>query len=198
MFGFLAPIIGAITKLVPAIIKIVGANIEKFAEALTAFFKVLGALGPEEDAKELGDKALQAEELKPEQFETYERYLKEVEAVELDVEKSKLSTEREKLEKGVELMTGLSLERYGEIMEKFLIIMASNTEYFDPKRMTALAEVVREDETALENITDYIEGKESNTEKNDAGFDELVTIEKKVSPEASEPEVWRTIGGLRQ
>ena len=197
MFGFLAPIIGAISNLLPSIIKIVGTGIERFANALTAFFKVLGALEPEEDAKQLGDKALQAEELKPEQFDTYEQYLKEVEAYELDIEKSKLSTDEQKLEKGIELMTGLALERYGDLMEQFLIIMANKNEYFNERRMEAFAEIVKDDQDAIGKVVGYIEGHEKNTDKNDEGFDALVTVEKNVSPDTPESEVWKKIIDLR-
>ncbi len=74
--------------------------------------KELGILGPEQDEKtveELGDRVIQAHEkgIKPENFKTYEEYMKEIENFEIDPSKSEKIGLKDKLANGLSLLSTL-------------------------------------------------------------------------------------------
>ena len=77
---------------------------------LTEIVKSLGIINPDENATDLGDKALQAEAqgIVPEKYDNYQEYLKAVQNFELDPEKSTCFSEIDKLSKGVEFIQSFS------------------------------------------------------------------------------------------
>lgn len=190
--------------LVPAIAKIVGVQLEKFSRAMEAFFKELGLIEQNENVEELGDKALQAEqdELKPiklEDFDSYEKYLAAVREYEIDAEKSALIPQDEKLQKAIEVLLGMSIEQYGQMMSEFGQIVVNNPEFYSKEgRLTEFASLMRSAPQTFEDIVNYIENKNMSTEKNDAAFDKLVEMEKKNSPEATDIEVMATISDMKK
>ena len=190
--------------LVPAIVKIVGVQLEKFSRAMEAFFKELGLIEQNENVEELGDKALQAEqdELEPiklKDFDSYEKYLAAVREYEIDAEKSALIPQDEKLHKALEVLLGMSIEQYGQMMSEFGQIVVNNPEFYSKEgRLTEFASLMRSDPQTFEEIVDYIENKNMSTEKNDAAFDKLVEMEKKNSPEATDAEVWTMVSDMKK
>lgn len=191
-------------KLLPAIVKIVGVQLEKFSRAMEAFFKELGLIEPEEKMEELGDKALQAEqdELEPiklEDFDSHEKYLAAVREYEIDAEKSALIPQDDKLHKALEILLGMSIEQYGQMMSEFGQIVVNNPEFYSKEgRLAEFASLMRSDPKTFEEIVNYIENKNMSTEKNDAAFDKLVEMEKKNSPEATDIEVFATVSDMKK
>ena len=65
MIPILTSIAGAISSFMPKLLEIVGKNLIQIANIIIGIVKGLGIVEPEENATDLGDKALQAEQLGP-------------------------------------------------------------------------------------------------------------------------------------
>lgn len=202
---FMFPIITAISEIVstaaallPKIIEVVGKNILEFAQILSGIMKGLGLIKPDEEVTDLGDKALQAADdgITPEKYDTYEDYLKAIEDFDLDPEKSKDIDDGKKLEKGVEVITATLVERYGEVMGDFLLLIGKNQPYF-LERMPLITTVVRDSLANFGDIVRYIQGTETDTKKSNDTLRVLYDIEKRVNPEATIDDLMNNIEKLK-
>lgn len=204
IFSGLSSVLGVVAKLMPTILKIVGTQLEKLAGAFEAFFKELGLIEQEEKVEELGDKALQAEndELAPikiEDFDSHEKYLEAVKKYELDAEKSALTTRDEKLHEALKILLGAAIAKYGQSMGEFGQIVVNNPDFYSKAgRLEEFASLARTDEKTFSEVVNYIENKNMSTEKNDAAFDKLVEMEKKVNPAATETEIWTAVSEMKK
>lgn len=212
MFGVILSSLGSVlssalsvvSKLVPALIKIVGVALEKFSGALEAFFKELGLIEPEENMEDLGDRALQAEQdefapIKIEDFDSHEKYLAAVREYEVDAEKSALIPQDDKLHKAIEILLASAIAQYGQPMSEFGQIVMSNPEFYSKAgRLSEFASLIRSNPEAFAEVLNYIENKSMSTEKNDAAFGKLVDMEKKISPEATDAEIWATVSDMKK
>ncbi len=201
---FMLPIITAISEIVstaaallPKIIEVVGKNILEFAQILSGIMKGLGLIKPDEEVTDLGDKALQAADdgITPEKYDTYEEYLKAIEDFDLDPEKSKDIDDGKKLEKGVEVITATLVERYGEVMGDFLLLIGKNQPYF-LERMPLITAVVRDSLANFGDIVRYIQGTETDTKKSNDTLRVLYDVEKRVNPEATIDDLMNNIEKL--
>lgn len=201
---FMLPIITAISEIVstaaallPKIIEVVGKNILEFAQILSGIMKGLGLIKPDEEVTDLGDKALQAADdgITPEKYDTYEEYLKAIEDFDLDPEKSKDIDDGKKLEKGVEVITATLVERYGEVMGDFLLLIGKNQPYF-LERMPLITTVVRDSLANFGDIVRYIQGTETDTKKSNDTLRVLYDVEKRVNPEATIDDLMNNIEKL--
>lgn len=194
----LKEIITILAKIIPDIVKAVGVNLGKLGSALEGFFKALGLIPPEENVTDLGDKAIQADEagVKPEKYDNYAEYLKAVECFETTLEKSNEIDENKKIEKGIEVMTGVALEVYGPIIEGVLDIMVKNTDFFKD-RSSAIAGHIKDNRQFATDLVNYVRGQEKDLSKADATFEKLVSIEKNITPEATQSELWKRISDLK-
>ena len=206
IFGILVAAVSEVfsvaAKVVTTALQVVGTNIIDFAKMLESFFKAVGLLDETESVEDLGDRALQAEEageLDPEQFDSYEEYMKKVREFELDEERSKTITPEQKMEKGSELMTQLAVAHYGEAAGAGLVTMvAEHREYFsDGDKLSEIGKLTKDGEAEVADIVNYVEGKPQSTEKNDAAFDALLRVEKNTAPEQSVEDAMRAIIALR-
>ena len=191
-------IITILAKVIPAVVKAVGVNLGKLGNALEGFFKALGLIPSEENVTDLGDKAIQADEegIKPEKYDNYAEYLEAVESFETTLEKSNEIDENKKIEKGIEVMAGIALEVYGPIIQDVLVIMAKNTDFFKD-RSSAIAGYIKENPQFATDLVNYVKGQEKDSSKSDATFEKLVSIEKNITPEASQIEMWKRISDLK-
>ena len=201
---FMLPIITAISEIVstaaallPKIIEVVGKNILEFAQILSGIMKGLGLIKPDEEVTDLGDKALQAADdgITPEKYDTHEEYLKAIEDFDLDPEKSKDIDDGKKLEKGVEVITATLVERYGEVMGDFLLLIGKNQPYF-LERMPLITTVVRDSLANFGDIVRYIQGTETDTKKSNDTLRVLYDVEKRVNPEATIDDLMNNIEKL--
>lgn len=202
---FMFPITTAISEIVstaaallPKIIEVVGKNILEFAQILSGIMKGLGLIKPDEEVTDLGDKALQAADdgITPEKYDAYEEYLKAIEDFDLDPEKSKDIDDGKKLEKGVEVITATLVERYGEVMGDFLLLIGKNQPYF-LERMPLITTVVRDYLANFGDIVRYIQGTETDTKKSNDTLRVLYDVEKRVNPEATIDDLMNNIEKLK-
>lgn len=198
MFPIFTEIISTIATLVPKIIEVVGKNILQFSQVISGILKGLGLINPDEEVTDIGDKAIQAEAegVNPENYDSYEEYLKAVEEFEIDPEKSLTIDDGKKLEKGVEVITATLLERYGDIMKDFLMLIAKNPTYFE-KRMPYFTDLAQSTPATFEDITRYVQGKENDTKKSNDTLRMMYDVEKKVAPEKSLDELMMEIEKLK-
>ena len=193
-----------VTKLEPAIIKIIGVQLEKFGRALENFFKELGLIEPQDNVEEIGDKALQAEQddlhpIKIEDFDSHEKYLAAIKEYEVDAEKSALIPKDDKFHKALEILLGAAIARYGQPMSDFSQIVVSNPDFYSKAgRLNEFASLIRSDPKTFAELVNYMENKSMSTEKNDAAFDKLVEMEKKVNPDATDAEIWTAISDIKK
>lgn len=211
MFGFLGVIVSGLSsalsvvaKLVPAIVKIVGNALEKLSTELETFFKGLNLLEPNETMETIGDRALQAEQdehdpIKIENFDSHEKYLAAIREYELDAEKSALTPQDDKLHKAIEIMLATAMSQYGQPMSEFAQIIVNNPDFYSKAgRLAEFANIARSDPQTFAEIVNYIENKNMSTEKNDAAFDKLVDMERKVNPDAPDTEIWSAVSDMKK
>ena len=186
MIPILTSIVSAISSFMPKLLEIVGKNLIQIANIIIGIVKGLGIVSPEENATDLGDKALQAEEagIKPENYDSYEEYLKAVEKFETNPERSAQIKEEEKLQKGAEIMTATLIERYGDAVTALFSLIAKNPTYFE-QRMPFFTEMQKTDSNTFADITRYINGKETDIDRADSTLGKIFDVEKKVDPAAN-------------
>ena len=205
LFSGIASVLSVVvTKLAPAILKIIGVQLEKFGRALENFFKELGLIEPEDNVEEIGDRALQAEQndlhpIKIEDFDSHEKYLAALKEYEVDAEKSALIPKDDKFHKALEILLGAAIARYGQPMSEFSQIIVSNPDlYSQAGRLNEFASLIRSDPKTFAEVINYMENKSTSTEKNDAAFDKLVEMEKKVHPDVSDAEIWMAVSDMKK
>ena len=203
IIGGISSVLSVVAKLAPAVIKIVGTELINLAKAIEAFCIALGILKPDEEVEDIGDKALQAEQdevnpIKPEDFDSYEQYLEKLKEYELDPEKSGKITQEQKLQKGVEVMMGLTIEKLGEAMATlYPLILRDPVFYGTPGRLEGIAKAVQNDKETFDDIVGYISGKSHDSVRNDKAFDALFDVEKAITPDAPDREIMATVSGMQ-
>ena len=204
IFSGLSSVLSVVKTLVPTIVKIIGPQLEKLGKAFEAFFKELGLIEKDETVEEIGDKALQAEEdefhpIKIDDFDNHEKYLEAVREYEVNPEKSALIPLDDKMHKAIEILLGMAIANYGSAMSEFSQIVLNNPDFYSKTgRLAELGSIAKTDNQTFSEIVNYIENKNMTTEKNDATFAKLVEVEKKVSPEASDEEIWTTVSEMKK
>lgn len=202
--GFFSGVIEAFTSAVAGVMKglAVGGlalqGLKGLAATLIELGKELGLIEPETDVEDLGDKAMQSD-LKPDDFDCYEEYLKAVEDYKLDPEQSKLNKEDDKIRKGVELTIGVMIAKYQDFpMGEFINKIGHNQNFFTEAKMGELAKVIKTDGQSITDILNYVDGTEKNSTKIQGAVDTLVEIEKNTNPGISDKEAFKNVMELRQ
>lgn len=202
--GFFSGVIVAVTTAVAGVMKglaVAGLalqGLKSLAAPLLELGKELGLIEPETDVEDLGDRAIQSD-LNPDDFDCYEEYLKSVEDYKLDPEKSKLSTEEKKIQKGIELTVGVMIDKYQEIpMGEFINMIGHNQSFFTESKMGELAIVIKTDGQSISDILHYVDGTEKNSTKIQGAVDTLLEIEKNTNPGLSDKEAFKNVMELRQ
>ena len=202
--GFFSGVIVAVTTAVAGVMKglaVAGLalqGLKSLAAPLLELGKELGLIEPETDVEDLGDRAIQSD-LNPDDFDCYEEYLKSVEDYKLDPEKSKLSTEEKKIQKGIELTVGVMIDKYQEFpMGEFINMIGHNQSFFTESKMGELAIVIKTDGQSISDILHYVDGTEKNSTKIQGAVDTLLEIEKNTNPGISDKEAFKNVMELRQ
>ena len=188
----------------PLLSKILGPTLEKLGRAFEAFFRELGLIEPEEKVDEIGDRALQAEvdEVNPvriETFDNHEKYLAALKEYEPNPEQSALIPQDDKMHKGLEILLGMAIARYGQQMGEFGQIVLNNPEFYSQLgRLAALGNIARDNTETFGDIVNYIAGKSMSSEKSDVAIDALIDVEKKVNPEATDAEIVKTVSDMKK
>ena len=184
-----------------AIIGMAIQGLKVIGNVLIGIAKALGIIKPETDVRELGDKALQAEEagMKPENYPSFAEYVKAVDNFTLDPEKSKLTTEEEKLGKGIELGCGVMVEKFPELpIKEFSEFMGKNPEYFNAGKIAALFDLAAKDGKTFTEVVGYMTGKEKQYEKIDSAVSALTKIEKIANPDISDRDALKAVMEIRK
>lgn len=198
MIPILTSIVSAISGFMPKLMEIVGKNLLQIVNIIIGIVKGLGIVEPEENATDLGDKALQAEEagITPENYDSYEEYLKAVEKFETNPERSAEIKEEEKLQKGAEVITATLIERYGDAVTALFSMIAKNPDYFE-KRMPFFTEMQKSDSNTFSDITRYMSGKETDINKADSTLEKIFEVEKKVEPDTTIADMMKNIEKMK-
>ena len=193
-------ILGALTTFMEglAVASLALQGLKSLATPLLELGKELGLIEPETDVEDLGDKAIQSD-VKPDDFDCYEKYLKAVEDYKLDPEKSKLSTEEKKIQKGIELTVGVMIDKYQDFsMDKFINMIGHNQNFFTEAKMGEIAKVIKTYGQSITDILHYVDGTEKNSTKIQGTVDTLLEIEKNTNPGISDKEAFKNVMELRQ
>lgn len=200
ILGAIAAIATAATTVAKtlAVVGLAVQGLKTIGNVLVSLGKALGLIKPETKVEDLGDKALQSE-YNPEDFNSYAEYVKAVEAYDLDPEKSKLTTEEEKIKKGMELAAGVTIEKYQEFpIQDFCIAVGQNPEYFTEAKMGEIAKLLQADGQYIPSILNYVNGSEKDNTKIREAVDTLVSVEKSVNPGISHNDALRNVMEARK
>lgn len=158
-------------------------GLKKVGGLLVGLAKSLGLIKPQVQVDQLGDKALQSG-YDPEQYDTYAEYVKAVEEFDdLDAEKSKLIPEEDKIRKGMELATGVMLEKYKDRpMDKFCVELGRRPNFFTEGTLGEVAKLIDTDEHYISDIVGYFDGSLKDDNKLDDVFGKLTDIFKTGNP----------------
>lgn len=176
-------------------------TIKLFCNIAVGVLKALGILKPDNKVEDLTDKAVAAEKegITPDKFDSYSEYLKKVEEYELDPEKAKLITDNERLQKSVEIATGILLEQFNDMpIEDFLEYACKNPDYFTPERMAQIGDLIVKNGEYIEDILKYLNGTEKNDMKMEHVIDVLIDIEKTIDPTISDTDALKYILNQRK
>ena len=205
-----ALIAGAVGTIVAAAVSVTKAlavaglviqGLKAIGAVFTALCKALGLIKPETEVEDLGDKALQAEQdgIVPENFDSYEEYMKTVEDYETDPERSKQISQEDKMRKGLELISGVMIEKFKDFpMSDLLVSMGKNIDFFTPEKVGELAGVIMKEPNVIGDLSGYLSGTEKNDAKLESAIDTLTSVTKMVEPEKNDVEILRDIAALRK
>lgn len=205
-----ALIAGAVGTIVAAAVSVTKAlavaglaiqGLKAIGAVFTALCKALGLIKPETEVEDLGDKALQAEQdgIVPENFDSYEEYMKTVEDYETDPERSKQISQEDKMRKGLELISGVMIEKFKDFpMSDLLVSMGKNIDFFTPEKVGEIAGVIMKEPNVIGDLSGYLSGTEKNDAKLESAIDTLTSVTKMVEPEKNDVEILRDIAALRK
>lgn len=198
MFGLIATVISVAVKVVSIIgeLGIALKGLGLIGKVLLSIAKALGLIEDKDvEVEELGDKALQAEieGIKPENYKTYQEYLKVIQDFELDPKKSKKWTERERIEKGIEITSALLVEKYGPDIQELILEVVKNPEFFNSQRLKEYIQVVEDENVGYSEISDYLDGNIRNFEHKSKVNDVMLEVEKRINPNISDSDAQRLI-----
>jgi hypothetical protein len=156
---------------------------------VTTILEKLGLIDAGEDAKEVGDKMLQAEEkgITPDNFENYDDYYKAIKEFELDPEKSAQFTDQEKFAKYAAVGLGQIEKVVGDGAITFLTEVATKLSP-EFKLDTKIQSYMDSFSGNLDKLNGYFNGSLSQNEFREVEK-QVVSIEKGISPEKSNDEI---------
>ena len=197
--------IGAIASLAATVVKtltVTGLAIEglrALGGALVGFCRAVGLMQKETKVDDLGDKAIQSN-LNPDDYDCYNDYVKAVEKFDkLDPEKSKNISMEDKIKKGMELATGVMIEKYSDHLPitEFCETVGRNPEFFTEIAMEKIGNIVQNNDKTLTDILNYINKAEKDDFKMESAFDTLMGIEKSVKPDITDVDAAKNVLNLK-
>lgn len=183
--------IGSAALAVTQALAVVGMAVEGLkvvGTTLLGILKAAGIIQTETKVEELGEKALQAAEdpdsgIVFEDYDSFEEYVKDVDKYVIDPEKSKLHTEQEKVEKGLQLVSGLVIDKMPEIpIVEFFKMVIKAPEYFNEARLKEIVKYIVPGDSTLKDVIKFMDGTEKNTAKLESVENKLISLEKTINP----------------
>ena len=160
------------------------------SKGLTAFGNALG-LFETDDPEKLGTKRILAEEegIEPENYDTYDEYLKAVDEFEIDEERAAEIPTEDKLVKAAQHVVEAIDYKYPEAnVVDVAEGMVANPEFYEDDRFAGLAELVGNNPEKLAVIGKLLNGELEGDEFYDA-IDMIVSAEQTRHPELSSEEI---------
>lgn len=181
------------TTVLPRVVPVLIGNLEKlntFVGVVQAVLQVIGIFKPGEQIKDIGDRAIQAasQDIKPENFDSFEAYMEEIRAFELDPTKTESITDVEKYAAGLAVGAQGMDEKFNVregTMANLWPLVANNPEYFSSTRLTSLLGST----TDVISLLKYFEGglgpaAAAETEG------KIIAAEKSMAPEKTEEAIY--------
>ena len=201
MFGILSVVSIALPSLGSVLGNVLKVGIQALnalSKGLTAFGNALG-LFETDDPEKLGTKRIQAEEagIEPENYDTYDEYLKAIDDFEIDEERALEISVEDKLAKAVQHTLEAVDNKYPEANAEMLARGALNVPefYSDDVRFTELAKLVANDPEKINLIGKLLCGELEGDEYYDA-IDMVISAEQAANPQLSIDEVKEKIQNL--
>lgn len=201
MLGIIAGVVGSIVTAAVSVSKVLVSvglavqGLKMIGNAIGSIAKALGIIKPERDVEELGDRALQAEEqgITPDQYSSYAAWVRDIEKDDwgYDPEKNKDMDPEKKIEKGVEVSSGVAIESFPELpIQEFLTLAGTNQDFFTMDRMAEIGKLANTDVDAFGKIINYVTGAaKDHTSINDA-CDIMIDLEKIIEPGISDDQAY--------
>lgn len=179
-----------------AIVGLAIQGLKAIGNVIVCLAKALGIIKPELDVEDLGDRAMQAEEMgiKPEQFDSYEEWVRKIEKDDwgYDPEKNKGIDPKEKVAEGIKVASGVAIERFADLpMVDFLILSGTNKDFFTMDRMKELGDLANSDPEAFGKVVSYVTGAAKDRTAIGDATDILMDIEKTLQPGMDDGEAYR-------
>lgn len=177
----------------PKVIRLVIDSIGELCKAL-GLDKIIN------DIADLGDKALQAAEagITPENYDTYEEYVKALNEYQPDKTKSTEISIIDKFLKGAEVALCLLTEKFPVDWGPIIVYAAINSTYFLPARFAILGKIIAENPAIVEIIGKYLMGEELSDEDFFKTIDVLCSVEKQLDPNKNADEIESYVRNLRE
>lgn len=176
---------------------VIASSISVVAQTVLFVCKELGLIEtPDMKTEDLGEKALVAletEQLKPENFKTFEEYVHAIEKFEVDPAKAEKYSVEEKMQKGLELTTGLLIDKYGDTAGEVLKEVAKRPDYFDTTRTLQYLEKASTSQINIGDISKLLDGKLKNVDSILDAKQQIHTIEKAINPEITSRQLQQII-----
>ncbi len=192
--GLLSLIVGAVNAIV-SIAKVVAPIIAKVVSVAQTVFSALGVFKPNEKVKEVGDRAIQADEsgIDRSKFENHEEYMEALRDFDLDPERSEEISSEEKQAMGVAVGTQGVAEKYDiKIDGETWVCVAKSPDYFTPDRITALVEKGID----MKTVTDYFQDKLGPTQSVNVEKT-LMEVDRKIEPESNNSDLYSQLDQVR-
>ena len=195
--AFFPALIPAFTTIAKAV-NIVATTITAVTTIVTAVSRAFG-LTKTDNPEELGQKALQAEEydIRPDNFKTYEAYGKEVEALNLDPEKSSKWSKEQKEAKAFEIGSMLLTEKFGPNASVLIVDIARRPEFFTPERAKHYLETAKDLSIDLAKVSDLINNATRDLPSVVEAKDLMYDIEKSFNPSLTTAEHSKQVMEMR-
>lgn len=170
----------------------IGAGFSFVSNICLSLARGLGAVKEEMSPDEIGDRAIQASEkgITPEKFENYEKYVEEIKNFELDPERSKEISLKDKQMKSIEINSVLSMEKFGideDTMDRFIHFFNEKSDLFNEKSFDVFEDKIKENGSVhVKEVSDYVSEQEMTVEAADRAKDTLVKMQHAKDPFLSE------------
>lgn len=200
--GAIAAAAVSVTKAL-AVVGLAVQGLKVIGNAIASIAKALGIIKPDRDVEEIGDRALQAEEkgMTPDKYASYEAWVKDIEKDNwgYDPEKNKDMDPQKKIDKGIEVSSGVAIEKFPNLpMQEFLSLAGKNPEFFTTERMGEIGKLAGSDADTFGKIVNYVTGAAKDHTTIDAASDILMDIEKTIEPGISDDMAYDKVAGYKE
>jgi hypothetical protein len=181
------------TTVLPKIVPVLIGSLEKlntFVNVVQAVLQIMEIFRPGEQLKDIGDRAIQAsrQDIKPENFDSFDAYMKEIRAFELDPAQTDKITDADKYAAGLAVGAQGMDEKFNVregTMANLWPLVANNPEYFTSTRLTTLLNST----TDVISLLKYFEGRLAPAAAAETEG-KIVAAEKAMTPEKTEEAIF--------